>query len=246
MSTIRSGQSATKNTAETRDALLDAAESLFAAHGYNGVGIREIVERAGVNISAIKYHFGSKHELYLAAVRRTMEHGRSGIAWERLQDKHDSSYEAACALAAFIRCFLDSLLLQHEGENAHCLICNEVAQPSEAIDAIVEHFIRPKQQAVSNVLSIIVPEYDDEQLTLVTRSIFGQVLHYQMSRPFIDRMSPGETENRDRVLRCADHIIQFTLRAMRMDDDVIDRVLASPESLPTESPDSAHATDPIQ
>ena len=58
--------------ADTRAALLDAAEALFSRKGYAAVGIREIVEQADVNIAAIKYHFGSKADLYTETVRRAM------------------------------------------------------------------------------------------------------------------------------------------------------------------------------
>ena len=245
MATIRTGQSSSHHAAETRTALLGAAESLFAARGYNGVGIREIVDRAGVNISAIKYHFGSKHELYLATVRHTMKRGRSGEAWERLHQSFASDFDAACALAAFVRGFLDSLLIRQEGENANCLICNEVAQPSAAIGDIVEHFIRPKQQALIEVIRVIVPRSDDATLRLVSRSILGQVLHYQMSRPFLDLMSPGETDDPSRVRACADHIVAFSLRALRLDDAVIERVLSSPNSIPTESSDSTSVSETL-
>ena len=57
---------------DTHDALLDVAERLFGEKGYAAVGIREIAEQAGANIAAIKYHFGSKSDLYLQTVRRAM------------------------------------------------------------------------------------------------------------------------------------------------------------------------------
>ena len=43
-----------------RERILDAAESLFALHGLDGVSFRDITARAGVSLSAIHYHFGSK------------------------------------------------------------------------------------------------------------------------------------------------------------------------------------------
>ena len=44
----------------SRERLLDAAEELFAEAGFNGVSVRQIVERASVNLGAIPYHFGTK------------------------------------------------------------------------------------------------------------------------------------------------------------------------------------------
>ena len=52
-----------------RDALLTAAATLFAEHGYDRTTTREIAERAGVDATLIARYFGSKAGLYLAALR---------------------------------------------------------------------------------------------------------------------------------------------------------------------------------
>jgi AcrR family transcriptional regulator len=48
----------------TRERLLDAAEELFADNGFSGVSLREIVNKAAVNVAAAHYHFGSKERLF--------------------------------------------------------------------------------------------------------------------------------------------------------------------------------------
>ncbi|KUL22731.1 TetR/AcrR family transcriptional regulator [Actinoplanes awajinensis] len=58
---------------DTRTQLLDAAEHLFAERGYRGTSIRAVTERAGANLAAVGYHFGSKAELLGAVVRRVLE-----------------------------------------------------------------------------------------------------------------------------------------------------------------------------
>ncbi|WP_030024764.1 TetR/AcrR family transcriptional regulator [Streptomyces monomycini] len=60
-------------TPDTRTQILDAAEHLFAEHGYRGTSIRAITTRAGANLAAVGYHFGSKAELMAAVVRRVIE-----------------------------------------------------------------------------------------------------------------------------------------------------------------------------
>lgn len=57
----------------TRERILDAAERLFAEHGFAGTSHRQITAEAGVNLAAVNYHFGSKDELFLAAVLRRLE-----------------------------------------------------------------------------------------------------------------------------------------------------------------------------
>ncbi len=50
----------------TRDDILDAAEEIFAAHGYEGTSLRDIGTRANINAALIQYYFGSKAGLYKA------------------------------------------------------------------------------------------------------------------------------------------------------------------------------------
>lgn len=54
----------------SRERLLDAAEELFAGAGFNGVSVRQIVERAAVNLGAIPYHFGTKENLFKEVLLR--------------------------------------------------------------------------------------------------------------------------------------------------------------------------------
>lgn len=58
-------------TSATRfDAILDAAESVFAESGFNGASVREIANRAGVAQALIHYHFNTKEKLFEAATTR--------------------------------------------------------------------------------------------------------------------------------------------------------------------------------
>lgn len=58
---------------DSRQALLEAAEQLYAAHGIEGVSMRDIAAAAGHrNNSAVQYHFGSREGLLLAIFRFRM------------------------------------------------------------------------------------------------------------------------------------------------------------------------------
>jgi TetR/AcrR family transcriptional regulator len=53
---------------ENRDTLMQCALDLFAARGYDAVGIQEIVDRGGVTKPTLYHYFGSKHGLLKALV----------------------------------------------------------------------------------------------------------------------------------------------------------------------------------
>lgn len=55
---------------DTVTRILDAAEELFAEHGFAETSLRTITTRADVNLAAVNYHFGSKKALIQAVFAR--------------------------------------------------------------------------------------------------------------------------------------------------------------------------------
>lgn len=52
----------------TYSKLITSGIKLFGDYGFDAVSVRDIVADSEVNISAVSYHFGGKHELYQAVV----------------------------------------------------------------------------------------------------------------------------------------------------------------------------------
>jgi TetR/AcrR family transcriptional regulator len=57
----------------TRNAVLCAAERLFAEQGFAATSMRDISQVSGVSHPLIHHHFGSKNDLYSAVKRRLVE-----------------------------------------------------------------------------------------------------------------------------------------------------------------------------
>jgi AcrR family transcriptional regulator len=78
-----------RDAAASRAALLAAAQELFGQAGFERTTIREIGERAGVDAALIARYFGSKADLYIAAV-----------AAESLGDQLPTAYEDIAHMAS--------------------------------------------------------------------------------------------------------------------------------------------------
>jgi TetR/AcrR family transcriptional regulator len=57
------------NDSSTRQRILDAARTEFAAHGKAGARVDRIAQQAGINKAMIYYHFQSKENLYMEVIR---------------------------------------------------------------------------------------------------------------------------------------------------------------------------------
>jgi AcrR family transcriptional regulator len=75
----------TRDAAASRLALLDAARELFGKKGFERTTIREIGDAAGVDGALIARYFGSKADLYIAAVVAESHDDQRPREYERLE-----------------------------------------------------------------------------------------------------------------------------------------------------------------
>jgi TetR/AcrR family transcriptional regulator len=68
-----------RNADRTRAAILDAAERLFAARGYDATSLTEVGAASGVSRGTPGYFFGSKAELYRAVLERAFTEVREAV-----------------------------------------------------------------------------------------------------------------------------------------------------------------------
>ncbi|WP_438863673.1 TetR/AcrR family transcriptional regulator [Neptunicella sp.] len=57
----------------TKTEILDAAELLFAEHGFADTSLRAITTKASVNLASVNYHFGSKKMLIQEVLQRYLQ-----------------------------------------------------------------------------------------------------------------------------------------------------------------------------
>jgi len=84
----------------TRAEILDAAEHVFAEHGFSGARMTRIAERAGVTHALLHYYFDDKETLYAEVVDRLFSR-HTALLTERLRSPVDRGQFRETILASF-------------------------------------------------------------------------------------------------------------------------------------------------
>ncbi len=129
----------------TRSALLDAALTEFAAHGFDGASTRRIAASAGTHQPQINYHFDSKESLWQAAVDHL---------FERLDDsvrvhlgEREPTWGTREGFAANIHAFVRAAAGLPE---LNRIMVQEATIDSDRLHWIVDRHTRPRFEVVTS------------------------------------------------------------------------------------------------
>lgn len=193
---------------QTRARLIEAAREVFSQQGFQGATVREICRRAGANVAAVNYHFGSKDGLLAEALN-----------FNQLRLLQAANLVAdACPLVRFrlfIHDFMMLLLDEHSASRQCRMMARELADPTPALDKIVTEAIAPLHDFLDQLVREIVGDgiSEAERLRCVF-SILGQCSFYYHSEPVLRRLHPGLRYQRDEIEAIARHIADFSLAAL--------------------------------
>lgn len=201
------------DTTDTRRRLLEAAGEVFAENGYRAATIRDICKRAGANIAAVNYHFGDKGRLYAEVLtyahRCSLEKYPPSLG---LAESAAAPIAAEERLAAFVRSFM--LRILDEGRPAWHgkLMLREMAEPTAALDSLVEESIRPNLNLIRGIVTdLLGGAATEDDIRVCASSVVAQCLFYYHCRPVITRLYPRQSYAADEIGRLADHITRFSL-----------------------------------
>lgn len=240
--------------ADAREALLIAAQKLFSERSYAEVGTRDLAEAAGVNLGAIQYHFGSKADLFILAVKELVASGM--VLWNSLIpiEACVCAETTAAELSRFIRGFLQLNLRTDEGARVCRIVYREIFSDSvndqeftlPLIDAIAAEFTAPLQTRLSAAIERLQPESPPQQRILLAESILAQCTSYVTRRRVLERVwerNLGDSELFEDIVLA---VTSFSLRALGCDEALIKRAfqagVAYPLRCSDDSPDEAVRT----
>lgn len=66
------GRQSDATAQQTRQRIVQSAQAVFAAHGFEGVSLRDIASHAGVTHGLLRHHFGAKEDIWRAVIDQTI------------------------------------------------------------------------------------------------------------------------------------------------------------------------------
>jgi AcrR family transcriptional regulator len=104
---------------ERREQLIQAAVKEFAAHGFHATSTTAIAKRAGISQPYVYALFPNKHELFLAANKRVVDHIRGAFA-EAARGLRDPEERLRAMGQAYLRLLehRDEIMFQHQANAA--------------------------------------------------------------------------------------------------------------------------------
>jgi AcrR family transcriptional regulator len=182
---------------ETRTRILDAAEELFMQHGFEATSMRLLTAKAGVNLAAVNYHFGSKHALVEAVFRRRLD----PLNQERLLALEKLEAEAHPASEDIIRAFIAPTLKLVEdakggGRSFIRLLGRTYTEPAKTVRQLIGQMYAPVMDRYKSALERALPQMPREELVWRMHFMFGTLAYTLAATDTVQLIAGCKPEDR--------------------------------------------------
>jgi AcrR family transcriptional regulator len=183
-----------------RERILDAGEELFAMHGFDGVGVRDITRKAKVDVALAHYYFGTKRGLFDAIFLR-----RAAILNEERLRSIDA-YQVdpgpgGATIEGFMRAFLDPAMERWadggQGWKNYLAIVAQVNNTPKWGGETMGRYFDPVIQRLVDALRGIMHGTRDDDLYWSYHFLSGALTLAFAETGRIDRLSSGACRSSD-------------------------------------------------
>ncbi|MFJ6080642.1 TetR/AcrR family transcriptional regulator [Streptomyces sp. NPDC092369] len=180
----------------TRDGLQAAALELLAQRGQEGVTLREITDRAGANVAAVSYHFGSLKALCDSAIEHALERYLDAQMAEL--DSLGAAPTLQDVATAFARPMMRALAAGGEDLAVMRTVARVGIEPPQGWERLNEKFDLSRRK-VLRVLTPNIPGVGQEELIFRTRCAAG-LLNWLALAPIGSELATLSAERIERQL----------------------------------------------
>jgi AcrR family transcriptional regulator len=185
---------------ETQTRILDAAEELFLLHGFEGASMRMLTARAGVNLAAINYHFGSKDALIEAVLRRRLDPMNASrvAALDRLEaEAAGRPLDPAAIIGAFVGTSLRMIEdARGGGRNFIRLLGRTYTDPDKRIRALIGQLYAPAMERYKAAFVRALPDLPADELVWRMHFMFGTLSYTLAATDTVQLIAGCKPEDR--------------------------------------------------
>ena len=207
---------------DTRARILDAAERLFMAHGYDGTSMRQITGEAGVNLAAVNYHFGSKEALIQEAFRRRL----NWLNEERMRalDEMEAAADGqALKPSQIVDAFFGTMIRMAEDEERGGVIFlrllgRTLTEPSDFIRAFLAHEYKTVVERYKEALFRSLPDVPKAEIVWRFHFMLGATSYAIAGTDALRLVTDWGIEaedSEDRLDRLLPRLISFLIGGLR-------------------------------
>src|SRR5437016_927944 len=183
-----------------REAILCAAEELFATNGFNAVSVRDIAQAAGANPGSVTYHFKTKDGLLLEIYQRhcvPMNHRRSELlaAARRVRDLKDRL--EAIVRAYVLPAFSSGSDLAGGGARFTRLRAIMSAEGNEVARRIIAQTFDDTSHAFIDAIHESLPHIPRTEIVWRSHFLLGALYYTLVTPERVARLSRGSADGAD-------------------------------------------------
>jgi AcrR family transcriptional regulator len=195
---------------DRQQAILLAAEKLFAQRGYHAVTIRQIADEADVPLALVGYYFGPKQDLFHAVFahwNRTIE--------ERLAALDAAATASTRRLERIVEAFVMPVIRMRastEGQYYAQLVGRELGYSSQEADRVLREFFDPMAARFIGALHAVLPHATRADVAWGYQFALGALLHHLVDTR-VARLSGGVNVPSDPA--AAERLVRFIVGGLR-------------------------------
>ena len=178
----------------TRERILEAARAMFAERGVDGVSLRELTAKAGVNLAAIHYHYGSKEALLAELFARS---AKPIVKWRLdLLAKARRRPDGRPVLEDVIEAFLRPSLQSGRRQNANFvhLRARLALERDEAVRRILSEAFDASSRTFIEAIAEALPDLPRDELYWRFHFMLGSMAYTMADSGRIQTLSGGECD----------------------------------------------------
>lgn len=179
---------------KTAARILDAAEIVFAAKGFDGASLRDIATQAGIREPGLYNYFKNKQDLYEAVLDRALLPMSEAMGIRLTGAEGVRAYTELPAV-------MTDLLLEHPRMSALFQQALQGGRDSVGNQLIQEWLDRLFEQGMETMRAVGLEDIDEADLAIQTIALFNLCTGYFLAQPVFEKLVGGNLSDEENVAR---------------------------------------------